>query len=399
MSASSPTSKISARTRKSRNSVTKRLADDQAKMVMLAAGLDPLIPYPGVDKPWPAIHLACGKRVSPRFASLKRGRGGCAYCAGRALTASDARETMRTAGLEPQVPYPGANRPWVSIHRMCGKTVSPRYASIQRGQSGCVYCAGKVVDPLDARETMRAAGLEPQVPYPGAVQPWRCIHLACGKTVSPRYASIQQGHGGCRACVGLAVDPVKAWEIMLVAGLNPLVPYPGAHERWPCIHLACGMKVNPRFTNVKQGDGGCRYCQRGGYNYAKPGVVYLILARHSDSPRGVLKVGITDMSGGRLAKWRKRGWTVVATFEFDDGALPPQVEAAVLCWWRNELGVEPCLSQRQIGGIGGASETASLAELEQLGIGLEDVVAEISSAAWRITNIEDLGIDKGDDEE
>ena len=358
---------------------------------MLAAGLDPLVPYPGVDKPWPAIHLACGKRVSPRYASLKKGRGGCAYCAGRAITALDAKETMRAAGLEPQVPYPGANKPWVSIHLACGETVSPRYASIQRGQGGCVHCARKVVNNDGAAEIMRTAGLEPQEPYPGAGQPWRCVHIPCGKLVSPRYASIQRGHGGCRSCVGLVVDPLKAMEIMRAAGLEPIVPYPGAAKPWPCTHLACGMNAEPSFSNVKQGVVGCRYCQKGGYSYTKPGLVYLIFGQHSDLPHGVLKIGITDMSGERLARWRKRGWNIVATFEFDDGALPPQVEAVVLHWWRNELGVEPCLSPRQTGSMSGASETASLAELERLGVGLEDVVAKISAATWRIVHIEDLG--------
>lgn len=48
---------------------------------------------------------------------------------------------------------------------------------------------------------MRAAGLEPLVPYPGKSNvPWLCRCLTCGAEVSPRLHSIRAGQGGCRRC-------------------------------------------------------------------------------------------------------------------------------------------------------------------------------------------------------
>jgi hypothetical protein len=51
---------------------------------------------------------------------------------------------------------------------------------------------------------MRAAGLDPQEPYPGAGYPWPSIHLPCGRRVAPRLSSVRRGSNGCRSCANRA---------------------------------------------------------------------------------------------------------------------------------------------------------------------------------------------------
>lgn len=48
---------------------------------------------------------------------------------------------------------------------------------------------------------------------------------------------------------------------MLIAGVEPIAPYPGTTQPWPCRCLACGQVVTPSFGNVRRGvSKGCKYC-------------------------------------------------------------------------------------------------------------------------------------------
>jgi hypothetical protein len=87
------------------------------------------------------------------------------------------------------------------------------------------------LDPNEAAEVMRAAGLEPLEPYPGWNVPWKCRCVNCGNEVEPRFTKIQQGRGGCKPCgykasaEKLRLDPAFAAAAMEAAGLEPLEPY------------------------------------------------------------------------------------------------------------------------------------------------------------------------------
>ena len=95
---------------------------------------------------------------------------------------------MKRAGLEPLEPYVDSKKLWKSKHLKCGRIVYPTYNAIKRGQGPCKYCAGKAVYPPDAEKLFLNKGLKPLEPYPGDnKKPWKCIHLACGNEVSPKY--------------------------------------------------------------------------------------------------------------------------------------------------------------------------------------------------------------------
>ena len=61
--------------------------------------------------------------------------------------------------------------------------------------------------------------------------------------------------------MGRRLDPAEAEQVMRAAGCIPLVPYPGNHVPWPCIHEPCGRTVTPMYSNVRRRGGEvCRDC-------------------------------------------------------------------------------------------------------------------------------------------
>jgi hypothetical protein len=107
--------------------------------------------------------------------------------------------------------------PWQSQCRTCGNQVAPLLNNIKKGQRGCKWCSGRVIDPAEAAEVMRAAGLEPLTAYPGAHAPCRCQR--CHEAVTPRYRAVQAG-SGCRYCNDTAINPEAAVSLMREAGLE-----------------------------------------------------------------------------------------------------------------------------------------------------------------------------------
>lgn len=248
---------------------TKRLDSDQAAAVMRAAGFEPLEDYPGASKPWACWCPDCSSTVTPVYGEIRAGRGcpGCRYrkvAAALRLSPDDAAASMRQAGLEPLTDYPGSAQPWPCRCTTCDREVTPSHHSIQRGQGGCEYCAGKVVDPAEAAEIMRAAGLEPLQDYPGSAVPWLCRCTTCAGEVRPTYGDVSNG-SGCRHCweqrrgEALRMDANVAAEVMRAVGLEPLDDYPGADTPWPCHCQECGAHVSPTYGSARDGHG-CRHC-------------------------------------------------------------------------------------------------------------------------------------------
>ena len=116
------------------------------------------------------------------------------------IDSKDAEELMIKAGFQPKVIFESSRTPWKSVHIKCGKIVSPTYGDIKQGRRGCRHCSTRKLNPDYAISIMRAAGLEPKEPYISTITRWKSLHIRCGKIVSPKFASIQDGHSGCVAC-------------------------------------------------------------------------------------------------------------------------------------------------------------------------------------------------------
>jgi hypothetical protein len=231
--------------------------------VFKRAGLKPLEPYKGNIKPWKARHLECGRVVSPSYNAIKRGQGACKYCAGKAVYPPDAVKLFLKKGLKPIEPYPGDNKkPWRCIHLDCGNEVSPKYGIVARGESiGCHYCSDQFVDADEAYQFFLSKDLQPLVPYPGTAKPWKSVHLICGEVIQPRYGHIKAGRKGCIVCAGMVpITQERAFKFWREKGLEPLEKFKGPHHPWKSRHIACGRTVRPRWTGITSGQGVCVYC-------------------------------------------------------------------------------------------------------------------------------------------
>jgi hypothetical protein len=241
---------------------------EKARNIFIASGLLPIEPYRNALATWKSIHQECGREVSPRFNSIQQGQGGCRDCAGnRSIDEADAIELFRSKGLEPLENYPGSQLRWKCTHTKCGRIVFPRYSSIQQGQSGCGYCAGNIVDPMEAEVLFKKNGLEPIETYVNSATPWRSIHTKCGREVAPNYNSVQQGQSGCGYCAGNLVDKDEARKLFISKGLIPQEPFVGSNKPWRSIHSQCGREVFVKYSYVLDGSSGCRECA---VNYVNP---------------------------------------------------------------------------------------------------------------------------------
>lgn len=57
------------------------------------------------------------------------------------------------------------------------------------------------------------------------------------------------------------LDPKVAENVMLEAGLKPLVPYKSANTNWKCRCLNCESIVTPRYSTVYRHGAGCKTCR------------------------------------------------------------------------------------------------------------------------------------------
>jgi hypothetical protein len=83
---------------------------------------------------------------------------------------------------------------------VCGTPATPWYANVKsRGLWNCSVCPrpfkARKVDPLQAAETIRSAGVEPEGPYPGPDAKWPGACRGCGARVTPTYANVRMGRG------------------------------------------------------------------------------------------------------------------------------------------------------------------------------------------------------------
>lgn len=310
-------------------------------------GWETLEPYPGSNVPWLSRHLACGETRRPTLNTVRSKPNSCMNCYRAARghltwTEESARAKFAEVGLTPLAPYPGSStKPWRARHNDCGRVVAPRLANIAHGQGACRECGHEAsksamkLDPTIAEAIMRRAGLVPVAEYPGVDQPWRCVHTACGREVSPSYTNIKRGQGGCGACGDtrtaqlLRLPEPEARRLMLDRGLSPLEPYPGSARPWRCRH-SCGREVTPTLSNARQGHGICRYCNSA-FPYDGPAELYLVADREA------LKIGCAAPGGDRVAAHLRRGWFEVWRLSTTNGDDAYTLEQSVLRCWREQL--------------------------------------------------------------
>ena len=446
---------------------------EEAVAEMLSKGLIPIVVFPGASKPWPSKCKKCKSDVKPRLADIRMGHSGCKKCAnelggkkrrlnsnpvraGVTTNFSEVLEVMRNAHLEPLEEYESSQKKWKSKCLKCGEIVTPRYTTIAQGGGGCMDCFRKEqigrgrLDEESASMVMRAKNLEPLETYPGAMKPWMCKCLDCGKIIQPRYAHIQQGRKGCKNCGyksnadARRTSQEEAFRVARSAGFEPLEPYRGRHQPWTCLCTKCGETIAPHYSGIISG-GGCRYCaglvvdpdmaidvmQKSGLTPLVPypgagkpwlckcgkcgkevkprysqvnkgigGCKYCASYGYDFSKGGILylitsqelkshKIGITNEGAKekRIAKHIKQGWQVYRTRYFADGNVAFEVEQEILLWWRVELAMPVYLSKFEMP-QGGFTETVDGSEVDLISIWnkVEEAAEKILSSGEKTTS-------------
>jgi hypothetical protein len=282
-----------------------RIAEDEARSLLVKHRMKPLEDFPGADVRWRVACLECGHELQVRYSQLKRLKNGCKYCAGKAVDPDEAVKVMETAGFRPLEDYPGSHVPWRAACLNCGLESSPRYSLVRSRGSRCKYCARRALPEGEPERQMRERGLEPLEPYPGLHVNWRAKCVTCGTVVQPHFATVRHRGSGCWKCNGTReVEygvPRAVWThdeaaaVMEEAGLVPLETYPGATKPWRSRCMRCAREVSPRFAGVRHGKR-CRYCD--GRN-----------AVHIDTVEAVLAAaGLEALEPytSALTKWRLR---------------------------------------------------------------------------------------------
>ena len=353
---------------------------EEAVTLMRAASLEPLEAFQSTKTAWLCRCVQCDREVTPTYGSIRSGQGGCGYCGGNVIEPADAEQMMRDAGVEPLEPYQNANTPWRCRCMTCGEVVTPRYGWIQNGNGGCKYCAGQVVESDDAEATMLAAGVRPMEPYPNSRSPWKCQCLTCGREVKPSYGHVRDGHQACAYCSGRKVHTADAEADAVAAGLRPLTSYPGDTKApWRCECQTCGKEVVVTRNGIRKGSG-CRYCAKRGFDYTAPGIVYLIVQQDLQA----VKVGVTTekSNNDRVADHQKHGWSVERTWGTPTGETAMDIEQDILDWWRDTLGAPEALTADDMP-QGGFTETASLFHVD-----LDETTARIEEMVKALTAVQ-----------
>jgi len=338
---------------------------DDAIQVMLFANIQPLVPYKNSGTKWESKCLTCAKKIDPTYNSVQQRGTGCKYCAKRFVDAEDAIIFMRKNKLEPLEEYPGSQKAWRCKCLRCGREVTPAYTSIQGGQKGCVYCGGKKVDPEEAFQMMLKAGLQPLEPYKRADGYWKCRCMKCLKEVNPRFSAINKGNGGCVYCAGKKVDPQDAVTLLLENSLKPLEPFEHTEKKWKCECMKCGRIVYPRHHMIKSRSGGCKYCSTNGLDFTLPAYIYLI----THTELNAHKIGISGeyAKKNRLQDHARQGWKIFKKKTFLTADETYEVEQAVLLWLREERGLGPYLSKEEMP-QSGWTETVDALRIDLLSI-------------------------------
>jgi recombinational DNA repair protein (RecF pathway) len=323
--------------------------------------------YKNSHSPTHCICLKCGKDVYPSLVSLSRGSGGCLYCAGQHVDPIEAEKVLIAAKIKPLVAYPGNNKPWKSVCLVCKKEIAPYYRSIRQG-GGCEWCQNRKVDPNERADIMRLADLEPLEPYPGALSPWRSRCINCQREVNPWFHTILRG-GVCGYCNGTIVDPKDAEAIMLAASLKPLEPFTKSEAPWKSQCLKCSEIVFSSFHTVKGGSA-CRYCANRGFQPNKESIVYLVVNELFKAA----KIGIMNVGTSRIRDHQKNGWFVLHQVEVP-GKLAMEIESSILLYWRDELRLPIYMSPESMPQAG-YTETVSLDGLE-----IEDTINSMNMLA------------------
>lgn len=187
---------------------------------------------------------------------------------------------------------------------------------------------------------------------PGVPVLMRC--LRCGNESKHAPRLLRRVASSCNNCKPTrALQPDEAVELMRAAGLEPLTAYPGARKPWPARCTVCGEEGHPQLGNIRQGQKGCRTCSTYGFDVRKPTTLYVLVNERLKA----VKIGITNTGSVRIRNFARSGWKPGRLYYFDEGRTPLHIETTILRRLRREKGLLPAVAQEEMRGARGATET------------------------------------------
>ena len=330
---------------------------EDAFQFMVSAGFEPLVDYPGGNKPWKCRCTKCNRETNPSYSSVKRGTG-CKFCSKRAVSEADAVQAMHVRGFKPLTPFPGAVNLWLVECLNCHRIFETYFHSLKTNKR-CKYCAGKTLDIDSVLEKMRELNLKPLEPFRNARSPWTSECLICGHTVQPTWMRIKSGRGHCAYCAQRRVDSIEARKLFRESELEPISDFPGSNKPWKSKCKKCGSECSPRYSDIRRGQGGCSKCAAFGINLEEPGYLYLI----SHPVLEAHKVGIANSqtrikADDRIYKHEKEGWILVKKVDFASAGIARKFELKMLSWLRDDVNLPIFLKSSDMP-QGGWTETFS----------------------------------------
>lgn len=178
------------------------------------------------------------------------------------------------------------------------------------------------------------------------------------------------------------VNPSLAadWHPTRNGSVSPSEVAPSANKKywWRCFNDSTHeWQATP---SSRSRGSNCPRCANSGYDTSRRGIFYFI----ENKELRASKIGITnpDRNTNRLLAWQKAGWTIISTYESDDGMLILNLETNLLRWIRRDLGFAPFLSEAEMKSIGGWSETFSYEAISH-----KQLIAKMHEEVLRLTNL------------
>jgi len=238
-----------------------KITEAHARSLFLKNKLEPLVPFPGTQKPWKSKCLVTGKTVSPTYGKVRDYGHRCIHCSRNMVDESKALSLMSKAGFKALTAFPGMNKPWEAQCKKCKKVISPTYSSVAKG-GGCKFCSNRAVDPNDAVNAMKKRGFKTFGPFPGATKLWPVECIKCKRQFKTTFHSLNTT-SRCKYCSGSELDQSEVQKLLSELKLKSLVPFPGARSAWKMRCLRCNRIVNPSWTHLsdkKRNVKGCAFC-------------------------------------------------------------------------------------------------------------------------------------------
>jgi Zn finger protein HypA/HybF involved in hydrogenase expression len=245
-----------------------KVNSEDAHTLMLAAGLEPLVPFVNTSTKWKCRCVTCGRENFPTFSKVKSGHKGCLYCSGKKIDLEELDSILKERKLKPLEEYPGSSTKWAMQCLVCKEEIVTRYDYIRNGR-GCSFCSGKRINPKKAIQIMTEAGLDPQEAFKSSQARWKCKCQTCEKISFRTLHNVKVTGKGCPHC-SFKKTRVPQEEMVSLArelGYEPLEPYETQTKLWRLKCSKCGEETSRfpaslkfRKRSSKTGLAGCIGC-------------------------------------------------------------------------------------------------------------------------------------------